>query len=393
MKKIVIVTAYFAPAWSYGGPPRVLFNLAKSFIKKGIEVTIVTTDAMDEKRNNLLFEKLEGIKIHRFPTISNYLAYKSKLFFVPNFIGKTKDIFSKADMVIFSDIRTVINLQIYPYLKSHKIPYSVFAFGQIPYDGYIKTILKMIFDFFWVKDFVGNALLKFAQTNHEKDMYKKYFPTDKKNTFIVPLPISTELKRVNPEKIINFRKKFGILDSERVIIFVGRLNKLKGIDLLIRSLSPFLRNNSKFKLMIVGRDDGHEPFLKKLVSDDLKDKIIFTGPLYNDDVSCAYCSSDCFVITPTYYEETSTAALEALKHGIPVVVTKQADIPWLQKYKAGLVTEAISDKIQESVLEILNLESQNKKRVSEKAKSLINDHYSSDKIAENLIKIFTHAKV
>ena len=174
---------------------------------------------------------------------------------------------------------------------------------------------------------------------------------------------------------------------------MGRLNKLKGIDLLIRSLIPLLRSKGELKLMIVGRDDGQESTLRKLIPGDLQGKIIFTGPLYNDDVSCAFICSDCFVITPTYYEETSTAALEALKHGIPVVTTRQADIPWLQKYRAGLVTEAISDKIQKSVSEILYKECFNKETVSERAKSLIFDHYSSDKIADKLIHLFNHAKL
>ena len=176
--KIVLITAYFAPAWSYGGPPRVFSALAQSFRKKGHDITVITTDAKDEERNKILSEKMDGIQVNRYPTISNYLAYKLKLFFVPGFLDKIQHILKESDIVIFSDLRTVINLQIYPFLKKNRIPYCLFAFGQIPYDRN-KKLIKKIFDYIWVRDFVKNAIYKFAQTEHEKSMYNEYFPADR----------------------------------------------------------------------------------------------------------------------------------------------------------------------------------------------------------------------
>ena len=132
--KIILVTQYFAPAWAYGGPPKVLFNLSKELIKLGHEVIVLTTDSLGSSRNSIFTEKINGINIYRLKTLSNRLAYRCKLFIVPDMLNKLKENLEDADYVLYSDLRTLINWQTYRLLLSEKIPYGIFSFGQIPYD-------------------------------------------------------------------------------------------------------------------------------------------------------------------------------------------------------------------------------------------------------------------
>ncbi|MEM4270770.1 MAG: hypothetical protein QXO70_01595, partial [Candidatus Pacearchaeota archaeon] len=166
VKNIIFVTPYFAPAWSYGGPPKVLYILARELRRKGKEVKVITTDALDAKRNNCLREDFEGVQVFRFKTVSNTLAYKFKIFIVPNFLERVKKILEEGEIILFSEIRSIINWQIYPYLVKRKIPYGIFAFGTIPYGCGLKAFIKKIFDKWWVKDFVKRASFYFAQTEH-----------------------------------------------------------------------------------------------------------------------------------------------------------------------------------------------------------------------------------
>lgn len=385
MKKIVIVTPYFAPAWAYGGPPKVLYNLAESLIQKKYHVKVITTDAKDSNRNPQLFEEKTGVKIYRFRNISNALAYKSKLFIIPRLLSKTKHILDPADLVLFSDLRTFINWQLFPYLVTKKIPYGVFAYGQIPYDKGMKAIVKRIFDKLWVKDFIAKASYRFAQTEHEREMYSQFFDIPLNRIMLLPLPIKTFGNNINNQKLADFRKKYHIKTTDKVLLFVGRLNYLKGIDLLIKAVIPLLRKNNQLKLMVVGRDDGIEADLKSLVPNDLVEKVIFTGPLYNDDALSAYKSSTCFVFTPRYYEETSVAALDALSYGIPVIVTRQSDIPGLEKYGAGLVIKNTSDTIQEGVISLLGRVERGPDKIKKQCLSLIEDIYKSDKVTDKLL--------
>src|SRR5229473_7028152 len=85
--RIAFVIPYFYPAFEYGGTPRVAYEFARSLVRRGHEVTVLTTDSGGQKR----IEKdaaamirtggLEGIKIFYYRNVSNYMAYKQRLFF------------------------------------------------------------------------------------------------------------------------------------------------------------------------------------------------------------------------------------------------------------------------------------------------------------------------
>ncbi len=120
--KILQICPYYAPAWAYGGPPRVMFSFAKGLVSRGHEVTVYTTDAYDENsRIGKSYDILEGVKIHYFRNVSNHLAYKKR--FIPagfrNFLKKHINDF---DIVHISDTRAYLSLFAYLYSKKMEIP-------------------------------------------------------------------------------------------------------------------------------------------------------------------------------------------------------------------------------------------------------------------------------
>ncbi len=387
IKNITIVTQYFAPAWSYGGPPRVLFTLARQLINQGINIKVITTDVLDENRNTFLSETLDGVEITRFKTISNYLAYKMKLIIVPRLLEKSKKIILQSDFVLFSDIRAIINWQLYSLVYNTRIPYGIFAFGEIPYDKGIKSPVKKIMDLLWVKDFVKKATFRFAQTLHEQKMYNVYFGIPLNDSQLLSLPIDRNQQKIDDSLFYKYRKKWGIHSDDQVILFVGRLHYLKGIDLIISAVTPLFRDNPHLKLLIVGRNDGEESKLRTFISQELENRVIFTGPLYEKEALCAYALASCFVITPRYYEETSLASLEALSHGVPVIATREADIPYLEEYQAGYIVNNNSDSIRKAVIRILEKVTKDKKKVKENSLKLISDKFSASMVAGNLSSI------
>lgn len=384
--KILIITSYFAPAWSYGGPPKVLYLLAKELVRYGKEVTVVTTDVLDEKRNLKLSQIMDGVRVVRFKTISNYLAYKAKIFFVPNLLTKAKEYIDQSEVVLFSDLRTMINWSLYPYINRKKIPYGIFPFGQIPLGSGFYALAKKLFDFWWVNNFVKKANWCFFQTKHEQELLLNHYRLSANKVQFFPLPVEKKLVETDNRLLGEFKRKWSIQLNDQVLLFVGRLHYLKGIDILIKAVKPLLRIDKHLKLMIVGRDDGEEYKLKKSVAQDINKQIIFTGPLYDKEVAKAYLTATCFVFTPRFYEETSLACLEALSYGKPVVVTKQADIPCLEEYNAGLVVGNKIKAIQEAIENILRIIKNSNNKMSEHALRLNNDHYDPKKIARELIK-------
>ncbi|MBI5452958.1 glycosyltransferase family 4 protein [Candidatus Gottesmanbacteria bacterium] len=387
IKNIAIVSQYFAPAWGYGGPPKALLSLARQLIEQGKNIKVITTDVLDEKRNTALSETLDGIEIIRYKTVSNYLAYKRKMIIAPNALEDSKKIIQQSDFVLFSDVRAIINWQLYSFVSSLKIPYGIFAFGEIPHGEGLKAQLKKIMDFFWVKDFVKKATYRFAQTAHEQKMFFDYFGIPISSTLLLPLPVELNRQKADNTLLNNYKKKWGIKESDRIILFVGRLHFFKGVDLLIQAVIPLLKSDPYLKLLIVGRDDGEEEKLRNLVGRQMKNQIIFTGALYEKDIICAYKLASCFVITPRFYEETPLAALEALSYGVPVVVSRQADIPYLEEYQAGYVVHNDPDSIKKAIMQILEKVKKNTILMKKNAQRLIADKFSADRVVQQLLSI------
>lgn len=369
-KHIAFITPYYAPAWAYGGPPKILHTLARNLVKNGVRVSVFTTDVCNEKRNPIRHEYIDGVEIFRIPVFSNMLAYKQKIFWSLQFARVFQTNLNTYDAVLFSDVRSLLNWSVFRLVKKHNIPYGIFAFGQIPYDKGWKNGIKKLFDTLWVREFITSAQWRFAQTEHERQMFVHHFGCSEKEIHILPLPIEVQ-------HIPRIKKK-----REKTMIFVGRLHTLKGVDRLIQWSLPLLKADIELKFLIVGRDDGAESVLRGLVPFWAKDQVLFLGGVYDETLKKLYADSACFVFTPIYPEETSTAALEALACGLPVITNHNSEIPYLTEYKAGEYTETEQEFIR-AVQRYISKSNSNE--TSTNCMKLIMDHFEESRVTKDLL--------
>lgn len=132
-----------------------------------------------------------------------------------------------------------------------------------------------------------------------------------------------EIEYFKIDEIDKIRKKYNLPD--KFILFVGRLNIRKNVINLIRSLR-YLRDQD-IKLVIVGGKDWKVDGYKKVLEEYyLKDKLIFTGPVYGNDLKMIYAMSYVFCF-PSFAESFGLPALEAMKSGIPVIVSNSTSLP------------------------------------------------------------------
>ena len=106
-----------------------------------------------------------------------------------------------------------------------------------------------------------------------------------------------------------------------VLLSVGRVEPVKGFDVLLRALKKMKDHGSEFRFVLAG-DGSQLPALKRLASDlNLNDCVLFKG--YVNDVSGLLAEADLFV-APSYSEGFSMSLLEAMAAGLSVVAT---DLP------------------------------------------------------------------
>jgi len=122
---------------------------------------------------------------------------------------------------------------------------------------------------------------------------------------------------------VSIPKKFSKISSDSFqIVYVGRLEKVKNVDTLIRAFSQITKSNVHLTIVGEGRESK---YLKNIAKHkDLLKKITFTG--YTDEPAQYLCSADLFIL-PSYSEGFGIAAVEAMFLKLPVLCSNVGGIP------------------------------------------------------------------
>jgi len=147
--KILQVTPYFPPAYAFGGPVKIAYQISRELIKRGHEVVVYTTDAkdFDSRLETDSSNTIEGMKVHRFRNLSFTLIKKFKLFITPQLALFARKEVKKFDIIHLYEYRTFQNVVIHHYAEKYDVPYVLQANGSIPRIG--KNELKWIYDAFF----------------------------------------------------------------------------------------------------------------------------------------------------------------------------------------------------------------------------------------------------
>ena len=160
-----------------------------------------------------------------------------------------------------------------------------------------------------------------APTEREKEYLIHYYDASPKAITVIPCGVNLELFRSVEKEIA--RNYLG-LDGKGIILFVGRIVPLKGIDKLLMAM-PYLENGQRLKLLVIGGDEYCQDEMKRLKSLaqslQIHDSVSFLGLVKHEELPYFYSAADLCVL-PSYYESFGLVALESLACGTPVVATK-----------------------------------------------------------------------
>ncbi len=170
----------------------------------------------------------------------------------------------------------------------------------------------------------SNALI--AVSKYTVDELTDLYGIDKNKIHVIYNGVDIERFKPRPNRD-ELRKEFG-LKKEKVVLFVGRLYHRKGLETLLESVPPVLKefNNVKFVISGTGFKQKEES-LKNLAKQlGIEDHVKFLGYVPDDKLPLLYSASDIFVL-PAIYENFPFAILEAQSTALPVISTKVGGIP------------------------------------------------------------------
>ena len=136
------------------------------------------------------------------------------------------------------------------------------------------------------------------------------------------IPCGVDVDHFRPIDRAEARAHVGLDADEPLILFVGRIEPLKGIDVLIQAASHL---EGPFRVLVVGGDEKDERRLRDLArlarELGVEERVTFTAAVTHDDLPYYYNAADVCAV-PSYYESFGLVALEAMACGVPVVATR-----------------------------------------------------------------------
>ena len=383
--KILQVIPAFYPAQAYGGTVEVAYRLSKELVRRGHEVTVYTSDSIDKyHRQKSRVLEIDGIKVYYFKTLNSRLAWNHRLICIPSILPRLRREINSFDIVHLHSYYTFLNIATYHYAKRYGIPYVLQAHGSV-LPTFKKQRLKNIFNLFFGYRMLRDASKVIALTKTEVEQYKK-MGVDENKIEIAPNGIDLS-EYENLPKRGEFRRKYLIGDAEKIILYLGRIHKIKGIDLLVNAFADLVKELDGVKLVIVGPDDGFLSTLKRQIEDlKIGYRILFTGPLYERDKLKAYVDADVYVL-PSVYEIFGITVLEACACGTPVIVTDRCGMADFVDGRVGYVVEYDKDQLRDAIIKVLS-DDELRRRFGEGGKRLVREEFGWDGVVRKIERIY-----
>jgi len=383
--KILQVSNFFKPSWETGGVTKVNYEISKNLAQRGHDVTVYTTDGFSSRLNvpKNKATNVDGIRVYYFYNLIHSLAKKMKIttpYYLPFVLRKEIKNF---DIIHIHEHRTFLAAIIHYYAKKHGIPYVLQSHGSVlPFLQ--KQTLKRIFDVIFGYNVLKDATKVIALNDSEFDSYTKMHVYPSKIE-IMPngINLSDYAKFLDKN---TFRDKYSISHQDMIILYVGRLHKNKGLDLLVKSFAHIVESIDNVKLIMVGPDGGFQCELEELADKlNIKDNVLFTGFVSMDEKITALTDADVFV-TPSF-TGFPVSFLEACVFGLPIITTDKGDnLDWIHD-RIGYVVQYDEDKLSNAIMELLR-DDVLRVHFGEESKKLIENEFSMENVINNLVVIY-----
>ncbi len=171
------------------------------------------------------------------------------------------------------------------------------------------------------REIMASASKIVAFSPHERDAMARLYGADPKRIELVPCGV--DLSRFRPLDQEESRRRLG-LNGDKVFLYVGRIESLKGVDLLVHT-AAHLEIPQGVRVLVVGGDDGQNQEverLRQLAQDlDVAEVVDFVGQVDQEELPVYYSAADVCVV-PSFYESFGLAALESMACGTPVVASR-----------------------------------------------------------------------
>jgi glycosyltransferase involved in cell wall biosynthesis len=381
--KILHVIANLAPR--YGGPSKACWETARAVAQLGHKVSIYTTNQdgpgiLPVPTDAPVWR--EGVEVRYFPiqppkywgtSWSLARALRQKI--------KAVDLVHVHNLYLFHDLMAGY------YCRILGVPYLIQPHGSLdPFIYRRHRGRKRFMEWGFQNRAIREASAILFTTAEERELATPFiFGTP---GLVVPLGIGADEFAAMPEPG-SFRRRHPEIGDKRLILFFGRINFKKGLDILAQAFGAVGRRRQDVHLVIAGPDnEGWGARVRTwLEAEGMGERATFTGMLLGPDKLAVLRDASMFVL-PSYSENFGLAVIEAMAAGLPVIISDQVNIwPEVETGGAGRVIPCNATALADQILELLANPTA-AAGMGQKGRALVQERFQWPRIAPRLAEAY-----
>lgn len=378
--KILAVAPYLSNL--YGGIAQVVTHTVQATSQLGVTIDLVTTRAgsSDSTLTNDWVNQ-DSYKIRYFSCWhhNDFVVSPSLIIWLLNHV-------TEYDLIHIHTIFSPLISLVQKICQLYQVPYVVTPHGMLePWALAYKSRKKRLYYHLIEKhNLVAASGIQSLAEPEAVNIQALGF----KNTFTVPNGVEHQDFRQFSDSDI-FYQSFPDLKNKTIILFLGRIDPKKGLDLLAIAFSKIHQRFPNTHLVIAGPDNiGFlETAQQYFIQADCHKAVIFTGMLTGNLKKAALRVAHLYVC-PSYSEGFSMSILEAMASGLPCVITDRCNFPEAKTASAAYVIEANADAIYQAMKQCLD-DPEVSQQMGDRARDFILKNYTWDIVAQKFLTIYS----
>jgi len=368
----------------YGGPSQCVLDLAQALGRQGVDLDIVTTTANGPDRLNVPTQTWIQEKFYRIQYFSywNFIDYKFS-WSLSRWLFQN---ISNYDLVHTHTIFCYPTLPAYWVCQLHQIPYIMTPHGMLEpwalaYKSWKKTPYFKSIEKPALQRASAIQMLASTEASNVKQLGLK------SPLVIIPNGIYPEDFQDLPSSEI-FYQQFPETRHKKLILFLGRIDPKKGLDLLAIAFEKIHDQFPEAHLVLAGPDNiDFSPTVKGYFSEaNCLEAVTFTGMLTGSLKYAVLAAADIYV-APSYSEGFSVSVLEGMASGLPCVITTGCNFPEAGMEKAALEIDIDAQQLTDALLWCL-INPEEAQQMGDHARKFIFNNYTWEGIAKKMEKIY-----
>lgn len=187
--------------------------------------------------------------------------------------------------------------------------------------------------------------------------------------------------------------KFEKTDSKKHLLYLGRLHKKKGVDLLIKAIADIKKENAclldSWQIDLVGWDhENCKAELETIVAENhLEDIVVFHGGLFGKDKQRMYATADGYIL-PSHGEGLPMTVLEAWSWKLPVIMTPECHLPEGYDAEAAININDNVVSVKNGLMTFFGMDDEKRKVIGQRGYDLVCEKFTWDASAKKMIEAY-----